>query len=122
MTQCVAMAIERIEPGPLMSQAVVHNGVAYLSGLVAADLDADVPAQTASILDKIDALLARAGSDKSNLIRANIWLSDISTWAAMNEVWSAWLPEGAAPARATVEAPMAHPKIKVEIMVEAAVD
>ncbi|MEM7324417.1 MAG: RidA family protein [Actinomycetota bacterium] len=116
------MSITRIESGPLMSKAVVHGGVAYLSGLVAADLDADVQGQTASILESIDGLLAKAGTDKSKLLRANIWLSDISTWADMNEVWSAWLTPGEAPVRATVEAAMASPKIKVEIMVEAAVD
>ncbi len=116
------MTIERIEAGPLMSQAVVHRGVAYLSGLVAADLDADVKGQTASILDKIDNLLVAAGTDKTKLLKANIWLSDITTWADMNEVWTAWVPEGSAPARATVQAPLAHPKVKVEIMVEAAVD
>lgn len=115
------MTIERIEPGPLMSQAVVHNGVAYLSGLVASDLDADVKGQTASILDKIDSILAAAGTDKSKILKANIWLSDISTWAEMNEVWTEWVVAGAAPARATVEAPLARPNIKVEIMVEAAV-
>ncbi|MGH1487923.1 MAG: RidA family protein [Acidimicrobiales bacterium] len=115
------MSIERIEPGPLMSQAVVHRGVAYLSGLVAKDLDADVKGQTASILSKIDDVLAAAGSDKTRILKANIWLSDISTWAEMNEVWTEWVVAGSAPARATVEAPMANPKIKVEIMVEAAV-
>ncbi len=116
------MTIERIEPGPLMSQAVVHRGVVYLSGLVAGDLDADVKAQTASILGKIDDLLAAAGTDKSRVLKANIWLSDISTWAEMNDMWTAWVTPGAAPARATVEAQLAHPKVKVEIMVEAAVD
>lgn len=116
------MTINRIEPGPLMSQAVVHRGVAYLSGLVGADLDADVKTQTASILDKIDGLLAAAGTDKTRLLKANIWLSDISTWAEMNDVWTAWVVDGATPARATVEAKLAHPKVKVEIMVEAAVD
>lgn len=116
------MAIERIEPGPLMSKAVVHRGVAYLSGLVASDLDADVKDQTASILTKIDELLAAAGTDKSRLLKANIWLSDISTWAEMNDVWTGWVADGATPARATVEAKLAHPMVKVEIMVEAAVD
>jgi enamine deaminase RidA (YjgF/YER057c/UK114 family) len=116
------MTITRIESGPLMSKAVVHRGIAYLSGLVAKDFDADVKEQTASILESIDEVLAKAGTDKSKLLRANIWLSDISTWADMNEVWSAWLAPDAAPVRATVEAPLANPKIKVEIMVEAAVD
>lgn len=105
-----------------MSQAVVHRGVAYLSGLVGGDLDADVKDQTASILAKIDTLLAAAGTDKTKLLKANIWLSDIGTWADMNEVWTDWVAEGAAPARATVEAALAHPKVRVEIMVEAAVD
>lgn len=116
------MTIERIEAGPLMSQAVVHRGVAYLSGLVGSDLDADVKDQTASILRRIDELLAAAGTDKSRLLKANIWLSDITTWADMNEVWSSWVADGATPARATVEAKLAHPKIRVEIMVEAAID
>lgn len=116
------MSIERIESGPLMSQAVVHRGVAYLSGLVAGDLNVDVKEQTASILAKIDDVLAAAGTDKSKLLKATIWLSDISTWADMNEVWTEWVVPGAAPARATVEAPLARPNIKVEIMVEAAVD
>lgn len=116
------MSIQRIEAGPLMSQAVVHRGVAYLSGLVGADLDADVKGQTASILAKIDDLLAASGSDKTRLLKANIWLSDISTWAEMNEVWTEWVVDGSTPARATVEAQLAHPKVKVEIMVEAAVD
>jgi enamine deaminase RidA (YjgF/YER057c/UK114 family) len=114
------MSIERIESGPIMSQAVVHGDVVYLSGLVGSDLDADVKGQTASVLARIDELLAAAGSDKSKLLKANIWLSDIGTWADMNEVWSAWVVPGSAPARATVEANLAHPKVKVEIMVEAA--
>lgn len=105
-----------------MSQAVVHRGVAYLSGLVASDFDADVKGQTASILARIDEVLAAAGTDKSKILKANIWLSDISTWGEMNEVWTEWVAPGAAPARATVEAPLARPDIKVEIMVEAAVD
>ncbi len=116
------MTIQRIEPGPLMSKAVVHGGVAYLSGLVGSDFDADVKGQTASILDSIDNLLAAAGTDKSKLLKANIWLSDIGTWGEMNDVWTAWVDPEATPARATVEAKLANPKIKVEIMVEAAVD
>lgn len=122
MAQSVAMSIERIEAGPLMSQAVVHRGVAYLSGVVAADFDADVAGQTSSILARIDELLARAGTDKSKLLKANIWLSDINTFAEMNEVWTGWVVPGSTPARATVEAQLARPNIKVEIMVEAAVD
>ncbi len=114
------MTIERIESGPLMSQAVVHGDTVYLSGLVARDLDADVAGQTAQILERIDELLAAAGSDKSKLLKTNIWLTDIGTWSEMNDVWTEWVLPGSTPARATVEAQLAHPKIKVEIMVEAA--
>lgn len=114
------MSIERIEAGPLMSQAVVHGDTVYLSGLVAGDLDADVAGQTSQILARIDELLAAAGSDKSKLLKANIWLTDIGTWAEMNDVWTSWVIPGSTPARATVEAQLAHPKIRVEIMVEAA--
>lgn len=114
------MSIERIESGPIMSQAVVHGDVVYLSGLVGSDLDADVKGQTAQILARIDELLAAAGSDKTKMLKANIWLKDIGTWADMNEVWTGWVVEGSTPARATVEASLAHPKVLVEIMVEAA--
>lgn len=114
------MNIERIEAGPLMSQAVKHNGTVYLSGLVGSDLDAGVAGQTQQILDRIDELLTAAGSDKSKLLKANIWLSDIGTWSEMNEVWTKWVVAGSTPARATVEAALARPNILVEIMVEAA--
>ncbi|MCP3856580.1 MAG: RidA family protein [Actinomycetia bacterium] len=114
------MSIERIGSGPLMSQAVVHGDTIYLSGLVGNDLDADVRGQTAQIVARIDELLAQAGSDKTKVLKANIWLTDIGTWSEMNEVWSDWVVDGSAPARATVEAKLANPKIKVEIMVEAA--
>lgn len=114
------MTIERIESGPIMSQAVVHGDIVYLSGLVGSDLEADVKGQTSQILARIDELLAQTGSDKTKILKANIWLTDIGTWAEMNEVWTAWVVEGSTPARATVEANLAHPKVKVEIMVEAA--
>jgi enamine deaminase RidA (YjgF/YER057c/UK114 family) len=78
--------------------------------------------QTASILGRIDDILAKVGTDKSKLLKANIWLADIATFGAMNDVWLSWVVPGATPARATVEAPLARPNIKVEIMVEAAVD
>lgn len=114
------MSIERIEPGPLMSQAVVHGDTVYLSGLVGSDLDADVAGQTAQILGRIDELLAAAGTDKSKLLKTNIWLKDIGTWSQMNDVWTGWVDPAGTPARATVEANLAHPKVLVEIMVEAA--
>jgi len=109
------MTIERIKPGPRMSQAVVHGNTVYLAGQVADDPSADVAGQTEQILAKIDGLLAEAGSDKSRILSANIWLSHISAFPAMNGVWDAWVAPGAAPARATVESALAAPPYLVEI-------
>jgi enamine deaminase RidA (YjgF/YER057c/UK114 family) len=103
-----------------MSEAVVHGDTVYLQGVTADDHSLDVKGQTRQILAKIDALLAEAGTDKSKLLSANIWLTDIGTWSQMNEVWDAWVAPGNAPARATVEAKLARPGLKVEIMVQAA--
>jgi enamine deaminase RidA (YjgF/YER057c/UK114 family) len=115
------MSIRRIEVGPRMSQAVIHGGVAYLAGQVAADKPgASVTEQTKNILARIDALLSAAGTDKSRLLTANIWLADIATFGEMNAVWDAWVSPGATPARATVESRLAAPDYTVEIMVTAA--
>ncbi len=109
-------SIERLEIGPRMSQAVVHNGVVYLAGQVAADaMGAPVKEQTQNILDRIDKLLAAAGTDKTKLISVTIWLADIRTFDDMNSVWDKWIPAGATPARATVEAKLATPAYAVEI-------
>jgi enamine deaminase RidA (YjgF/YER057c/UK114 family) len=115
------MAIQRIAPGPRMSMAVVHNGTAYLAGQVADDTSADVAGQTQQILAKIDSFLAQAGTDKTRILSANIWLSDIATFGEMNSVWDEWVAQGNTPARATVEARLATPAYKVEIAVIAAV-
>ena len=104
-----------------MSQGVVHGGKLYSAGIVADETVPSVAAQTKQILGKIDGLLARAGSDKTLLLKANIWLADISRFQEMNEVWDAWVVKGSAPARATVEARLAGPEYLVEIMIEAAV-
>jgi enamine deaminase RidA (YjgF/YER057c/UK114 family) len=113
--------IKRIQPGPRMSQAVVHGGMAYLAGQVAAGKPGgSVAEQTADILARIDALLAEAGTDKTKLVTANIWLADIAGFAEMNKVWDGWVAPGSAPARATVEAKLASPDYVVEIMVTAA--
>jgi enamine deaminase RidA (YjgF/YER057c/UK114 family) len=116
------MSIERHQVGPRMSQAVVHGNTVYLAGQVADDKTASAAEQTRQILAKIDALLAAAGSDKTKLLRANIWLRDIGDFADMNAVWDAWVAPGHTPARATVEAKLADPAYRVEIMVEAARD
>ena len=115
------MTITRIETGKRMSMAVVHNGTAYLAGQVGNPGD-DVTAQTRTVLAEIDRLLAAAGTDKSRLITAQIWLADIATgFAAMNAVWDEWVSPGNAPARYTGEAKLAGPEYLVEIIVTAAV-
>jgi enamine deaminase RidA (YjgF/YER057c/UK114 family) len=117
------MALKRINPGKRMSEAVIHNGMAYLAGFVAEEAKGkSVREQTADILAQIDATLKKAGTNKSNIVKANIWLTNMDGFAQMNEAWDAWVPAGATPARATVESPrLAAPGYDVEIMVEAAV-
>ena len=114
------MTIERFKVGARMSQAVAHGATVYLAGQVADDPEADVEYQTRQILAKIDDLLAEAGTDKSKLLSANVWLSDISTFDQMNKVWDAWVTPVSPPARACVESKLARPHLKVEIMVIAA--
>jgi enamine deaminase RidA (YjgF/YER057c/UK114 family) len=114
------MTITRIESGPRMSEAVVHGGKVYLAGFVAERGDT-VAEQTADILAQIDETLAKCGTDKTKMIKVNIWLTDITTIGEMNAVWDAWVVAGHTPARATVEAKLALPRWKIEIMVEAAV-
>jgi enamine deaminase RidA (YjgF/YER057c/UK114 family) len=115
------MTIKRIEAGPRMSQAVIHNGVVYLAGQVADDPVPSVGQQTHQILARIDRLLASAGTDKSKLLKANIWLSDIRSFDEMNKEWDAWVAPGNTPARATVESRLAGTAYLVEIMVTAAI-
>jgi enamine deaminase RidA (YjgF/YER057c/UK114 family) len=114
------MSIERIKVGSRMSQAVIHGDTVYLAGQVADDTSADVAGQTHQILAKIDGLLREAGTDKAKILSANVWLSDISTFNQMNEVWDAWVTPGSPPARACVESKLAAPQYTVEIMVVAA--
>jgi enamine deaminase RidA (YjgF/YER057c/UK114 family) len=98
----------------------VHNGVCYLAGQVPADGSADITGQTQQVLAAIDALLARAGTDKSRLLRVEIFLKDLADFPGMNAVWEAWLPAGCAPPRATVQAELARPQWRVEMVVTAA--
>jgi enamine deaminase RidA (YjgF/YER057c/UK114 family) len=115
------MSIERREVGPRMSQIVVHGETVYLAGIVAhAAKGRGVAEQTKEVLATIDRYLAQAGSDKTRLLSANIWLADMRDFAEMNAVWDAWVAPGHTPARATVEAKLAAPEYKVEIMVTAA--
>jgi enamine deaminase RidA (YjgF/YER057c/UK114 family) len=114
------MNIERIDPGPRMSRAVIHGDMIYTAGHVPDDPGAGVAEQTLQVLARLEATLARAGSDKSRILSATIYLADISAFEEMNAVWDAWVDRANPPARATVEARLAHPEFKVEIMVVAA--
>ena len=115
------MSIARHQVGSRMSQVVVHNGVAHLSGQVAGDASGGVAEQTREILATIDALLAAVGTSKSRLLTATIWLADMGDFATMNQVWDAWIDPANPPARACVEARLAFPQYRVEIMVAAAI-
>jgi enamine deaminase RidA (YjgF/YER057c/UK114 family) len=113
--------LQRIEPGSRMSEAVIYDGKVYLAGIVADKMvGKSVFEQTKEVLQQIDAILAKAGSDKTHIIKANIWLTDISTFDQMNKAWDAWVVAGKTPARATVEAKLAAKGYDVEIMLEAA--
>ncbi len=115
------LPIQRFDVGPRMSEMAVHNGVAYLAGQVATDGAQDIGGQTRQVLAAIDALLARAGSDKGRILRAQIFLADLADFAAMNAVWEAWVVPGHTPPRATVQAALAKPQWKIEVVVTAAV-
>ena len=117
------MALKRIQVGERMSQAVIHGNTIYTAGQVALGAPGESAAdQTRDILSRIDALLSESGTDKSKLISATIWLSDMSTFNEMNEVWDAWVTPGDTPARACVESKLAAPQFTVEIGVIAALD
>ncbi len=114
------MSIKRTGIGPIMSRTVEHNSVVYLCGLTADDRAADIKGQTKEILDKIDALLASAGSSKAKLLTATVYLSDMSMKSAMNEVWQAWIDPANPPTRACVGTLLGTPDTLVEIVVSAA--
>jgi enamine deaminase RidA (YjgF/YER057c/UK114 family) len=113
--------VTRIDPGPRLSEASTFSGRMYLSGMIPEDTSLDITGQVKQALAEIDALLARGGSDKTKILSAVIWLADIGDFAAMNAVWDSWVVPGRAPARATVQAKLNDPKMKVEIMVVAAI-
>lgn len=113
--------IQRFEIGKRLSEMAVYNGTIYLAGQIAEDTSVDIHGQTKQVLDSIDGLLAQAGSDRSKILHAQIFLPDLGDFAAMNEVWEAWVVPGHTPTRATVQAGLANPKWKIEIVVTAAV-
>jgi enamine deaminase RidA (YjgF/YER057c/UK114 family) len=116
-----APSVERFDVGARLSEMAVYNGVAYLAGQVPEDAGADITVQTAQVLAAVDKLLARAGTDKSRILMAQIFLADRADFAGMNTAWDAWVATGHAPPRATVIAGLARPEWKVEIVVTVAV-
>jgi enamine deaminase RidA (YjgF/YER057c/UK114 family) len=114
------MSITRHDQTAILSQAVEHGDSVYLAGIVAKNIDQDVKGQTKDVLVDIDRLLAKCGSNKSKILQATIWVTDIRNRAPMNEVWTAWVDPKNLPARACIEAKLADPKALVEIMVIAA--
>jgi enamine deaminase RidA (YjgF/YER057c/UK114 family) len=113
--------IERIEQTARRSRVVVHNNVAYLSGNVPDDMDAGITVQTQQVLAKIDHLLKLAGTNKTRVLNAQIWLRSMEDFGAMNAVWDAWVEQGQAPARCCGKVELNNPKCRVEIMVTAAI-
>ncbi len=115
-----AVTLQRFDVGSRLSEMAVHNGVAYLAGQVAGDANQDISGQTRQVLAAIDALLTRAGSDKSRILMCQIFIADLADFAAMNAVWESWVAPGHTPPRATVQAALAKPQWKVEMVVTAA--
>ncbi len=111
--------IIRSGAGKVLAKAVEYHNFVFLAGLAAADLSQDVTGQMRQVLDEIDALLEAHGTDKTRLLQAQIWLQDIRDRDAVDALWSAWLPEGGAPARACTEAKMADPRQLAEVMITA---
>ncbi|GHH51825.1 MULTISPECIES: RidA family protein [Gammaproteobacteria] len=113
--------LQRYETGTRMSEMTVAHGLCFLAGQVAEDATADIQGQTRQVLAEIDRLLALAASDKTKILRAEIFLADMADFAAMNEVWDSWVAPGFTPARATVQAKLANPEWKIEIVVTATI-
>jgi enamine deaminase RidA (YjgF/YER057c/UK114 family) len=112
--------IQRFDVGPRLSEMAVHNGTVYLAGQVPEDATQDIRGQTRQVLGCVDALLARAGTDKSRILMAQIFLADLADFEGMNEVWDAWVAAGHAPPRATVQAALGKKEWRIEIVVTAA--
>jgi enamine deaminase RidA (YjgF/YER057c/UK114 family) len=112
--------VQRFDVGARLSEMAVHNGTVYLAGQVAVDGPAGIEGQTKAVLASVDSLLARAGTDKSKILMAQIFLADLDDFPGLNKVWDAWVVPGQTPPRATVQAALAKPEWKVEIVVTAA--
>lgn len=112
--------VQRFDVGPRLSEMAVHNGTVYLAGQIPDDATQGIEGQTAQVLAAVDTLLARVGSDKSKILMAQIFLVDLADFDGMNIAWDAWVPAGHAPPRATVQALLAKPGWKIEVVVTAA--
>jgi len=114
------MSIQRLHGTGRMSETVVHGNTIYLAGQVADDASAPIAEQTRQVLAHVDRLLAEVGSDRSKILSTQIWLKDMADFAAMNEVWDAWVDRANAPARATGQVALANPDLRIEVIVAAA--
>ncbi len=113
--------VQRFDVGARMSEMAVHNGIVWLAGQVAEDGSQDIGGQTRQVLAAVDSLLGRAGTDKTKIVMCQIYLADIADFPGMNSVWDAWVAKGQTPPRATVQAKLARPEWKIEVVVTAAV-
>lgn len=113
--------LQRFDVGARLSEMAVHNGTVWLAGQVAEDAKQDIGGQTRQVLAAVDKLLARAGTDKTKIVMCQIYIADMADFAGMNAVWDAWVAKGHTPPRATVEAQLAKPGWKIEVVVTAAV-
>ena len=117
----MSQGLRRFHVGDRLSEMTVHNGTVYLAGQVASDASQDIRGQTAQVLAAIDKLLAEAGTDKAHILMCQIFIKDLADFRAMNEVWEDWLAPGDAPPRATIQAQLAKPEWKIELVITAAV-
>ena len=117
----MSQGLRRFHVGDRLSEMTIFNGTVYLAGQVAADATQDIRGQTRQVLAAIDKLLAEAGTDNAHILMCQIFIKDLADFPAMNEVWEDWLPPGDAPPRATVQATLAKPEWRVEMVVTAAV-
>lgn len=115
-------SIVRHDRGKRFSKVVVHNGIAYFSGIASQNRAGDIAAQTSDVLKAADALLTKIGASKSHILTAAVWLSDIREFDGMNAIWEEWIDQDHPPARATVEAKLAHPDLRVEVQFSVAVE
>jgi enamine deaminase RidA (YjgF/YER057c/UK114 family) len=117
----MSQGLRRFHTGDRLSEMTIHNGTVYLAGQVADDASQDIRGQTTQVLAAIDKLLTEAGTDKAHILMCQIFIKDLADFAVMNEVWEDWLAPGDAPPRATVQAHLAKPQWRVEMVVTAAI-